>query len=132
MRRQSGMSAVALVAGVAVAAAAGAGFFAWQKSAEVSKLQAELSTTRQGLDKARADLKKASQELSAVSKETSQLKVAAERMSTERDSVRKVMEDQQAASVQMRADLALARDQISYLTARTSKDVVRGMPKSAR
>src|SRR5687768_17681867 len=106
MRRQSGMSAVAVAAGVAVLAVAGAAFVAWQKTSELHRLQAELNTTRQGLEKARADLKKASQELAAATKETSQLKVAAERLSAERDSVRKVMEDQQAASVQMRSDLA--------------------------
>lgn len=131
MRSQKGVSTIA-VAVIAMVAVAGVGYFTWQKIGEVEKLQAELMTTRMALDKARADLKKASNELAAVAKETSQLKVAAERLTAERDSVRKVMEDQQAASVQMRAELSLAKDQISYLTARTSKDVVRGMPKSPR
>jgi hypothetical protein len=77
-------------------------------------------------------MKKAAQEVAAANKESGQLKIATERLTAERDAVRKAMEDQQAAGVQMRADLALAKEQISYLSARTSKDVVRGMPKAPR
>jgi hypothetical protein len=46
--------------------------------------------------------------------------------------VRTSLETAQAAGEQLRADLALAKEQISYLSARASKDVVRGMPKSSR
>ena len=132
MNKQKGMSTVGIVVGVAVVVVLGAGFFAWQKSMEADRLMSELTRTRQDLDKARADAKKAAVEVAAAAKETGMLKVTTERLSAERDAVRKAMEDQQAAGVQMREELALAKEQISYLTARTSKDVVRGMPKSTR
>lgn len=88
MRKEQGVSTIA-VAVIAMVAVAGVGFFTWQKIDEVEKLQAELMTTRIALHKARADLNKASRELAAASEEASQLKVAAERLSAERDSVRK-------------------------------------------
>ena len=132
MRRQKGMSAVGAVAGVAVVVALGAGFFAFQKGMEADRLMGDLTRTRADLEKARTDLKKAAADVANANKETSQLKIATEQLTAERDSVRKVMVEQQATGEQMRADLALAKEQISYLSARTSKDVVRGMPKTAR
>jgi len=121
---------VALVAGLAVVAAAGAAFFAWQKTGEADRLRSELAIARSDLDKARADVKKAGQDVAAAGKEVKDLKVATERLTAERDAVRTSMETAQANGERLRADLALAKDQISYLTARSSKDVVRGMPKS--
>lgn len=132
MKKQQGMSTVGIAVGVAVVVALGAGVFAWQKSMEADRLLSDLNRTRQELEKARADMKKAAQDVAAAAKETGMLKVTTERLTAERDAVRKAMEDQQAARVQMSAELALAKEQISYLSARTSKDVVRGMPKSAR
>ena len=126
------MSAVAVVAGVAVLAALGAGFFAWQKADEAGRLRSQLAAARSDLDKARADVKKAAQEVAAASKEAKELKVSTERLASERDTVRTSLETAQAAGERLRAELALAKDQVSYLSARTSKDVVRGMPKSAR
>jgi len=131
MRRESGISLVAVVAALAVLAAGGAGFLAWQNMVQLDRLQSELSTTRSGLDKARADLRKAAQELAAASKEAKDLKVATDRLTAERDAVRTSMENEQAAGVRLRAELALAKDQVSYFSARSSKEVVRGMPKSA-
>lgn len=132
MNKQKGMTSVGMAIGVAVVVALGAGAFAWQKSMEADRLMSDLNRTRQELEKARADMKKAAQDVAAANKESGQLKIATERLTAERDAVRKAMEDQQAAGVQMRADLALAKEQISYLSARTSKDVVRGMPKTPR
>lgn len=130
MRRQLGMSAVTVVAAVAVLATAGAGFFGWTKMMEAERMQGDLARARQDLEKARADLKKAAADVAAATKESTQLKITTEQLTAERDSVRKVMAEQQASGEQMRAELALAKQQISYLTARTSKDVVRGMPKA--
>ena len=39
------------------------------------------------------------------------------------------MQKQAGMSVVAVVELALVKDQVSYLSARTSKDVVRGMPK---
>jgi len=130
MRRDSGISVVAVVAVLAVLAAGGAGYFAWRNMAQLDRLQSELDTTRSGLDKARADLRKAAQDVAAASKEAKDLKVATERLSGERDAVRASMENEQATGVRLRAELALAKDQVSYLSARSSKDVVRGMPRT--
>src|SRR5262245_43906482 len=131
MKKQQGVSVVAIVAAVAVLAAGGAGFFAWQNMAQVEQLQGELTTAKSGLDKARTDFRKSQQELAAASKDAKEHKAAAARLSAERDSVRTSMENAQANGERLRAELALAKDQISYLTARTSKDIVRGMPKVA-
>jgi hypothetical protein len=56
--------------------------------------------------------------------------VATERLVAERDAVRTSLETAQAAGDQMRSELALAKDQVSYLSARSPKEVVRGMPKA--
>ena len=130
MQKQSGVSVVILVAVLAVIAAAGAGFFAWRNMAQLDQLQSELNATRSGLDKARGDLKKAAQDLAAASKDAKDLKVAADRLTMERDAVRATIENEQASGVRLRAELELAKDQISYLSARSSKEVVRGMPKT--
>ena len=122
---------VAVVAGLAVLAALGAGFFAWQKASEADRLRSELTIARGNLDKARADVKKAAQDVAAAAKEAKELKVATERLTAERDSVRSSLETAQAAGDQLRGELALAKDQVSYLSARSPKDVVRGMPKAA-
>jgi chromosome segregation ATPase len=132
MNKQSGISAVAVVAGVAVLAVAGVGFVAWRNYDEVYNLRIELNSTKLGLEKARGEAKKATSDFAAASKELTQLKVTSERAVAERDAVRKTMEDEQATSVQLRGELALAKEQLSYLTARTSKDVVRGMPTRLR
>ena len=131
MSRESGVSVVAAVAVLAVLAAGVAGFFAWRSTSQLDYLQSELSSAHSGLDKARADLKKAAQDLAAASKEAKDLKLMTERLTAERDGVRTSMENEQATGVRLRAELELAKDQISYLSARTSKDVVRGMPKAA-
>jgi uncharacterized protein (DUF3084 family) len=131
MRRQSGVSVVAVVAVVAVLVAGAAGFFAWRSTSQLDYLQSELNAAHSGLDKARTDLKKASQDLAVASKEAKDLKLMTERLTAERDGVRTSMENEQATGVRLRAELELAKDQISYLSARTSKDVVRGMPKAS-
>jgi hypothetical protein len=130
MDKQSGMSAVATAVVVAALAAVGAGLFAWQKMGEADRLRRELDTAWGEVNKARLDLRKAAQDLAAAAKQAGELKVAAERLSAERDAVRASMETEQAAGVSLRAELALAKEQVSYLSARTSKDVVRGMPKA--
>jgi len=132
MQRQSGITAVGMVAAIAVLAVAGVGFVAWRQYDQAHDLRIELNSTKMGLEKARADLKKATSDFAAASKELSNLKVDSERAFAERDAVRKTMESEQNTGVQLRAELQLAKEQLSYLTARTSKDVVRGMPKSLR
>lgn len=130
MRRQAGVSIVAVVALVAVLGAAGAGYFAWQSAGQLDRLQSELETTRNALNKARIDLKQATQEMASASKEAKDLKVVTDRLTAERETVRASMENEQATGVRLRAELALAKEQISYLSARTSKDVVQRMPKT--
>src|SRR3954470_11999405 len=101
IKRQSGVSAVMLVAAVAVVAAVGAGFFAWRSMAQLDQLQSELNATKSGLDKARGDLKKATQELTVASKDVKDLKVASDRLTMERDAVRATIENEQAAGVRL-------------------------------
>jgi uncharacterized protein (DUF3084 family) len=121
---------VAAVAGIAALAALGAGFFAWQKTSEADRVRSELTIARRDLDKARVDVKKAAQDVAAAAKEAKDLKVATERLVAERDAVRASLETAQAAGDQMRGELALVKDQVSYLSARSPKEVVRGMPKA--
>lgn len=132
MQRQSGITAVGMVTAIAVLAVAGVGFIAWRQYDQAHDLRIELNSTKMGLEKTRAELKKVASEFAAASKELTQLKVTSERAVSERDAVRKTMESEQASGVQLRSELQLAKEQLSYLTARTSKDVVRGMPKSLR
>ena len=128
MRKQGGNTAI--VAVIALAVVGAAGFFAWTKMSEVDRLRSELADTRGERDKARADLRKAAQDVASASKEAKELKVMTERLASERDTVRAAMENQQAAGERMRAELQLAKDQVSYLSARSSKDIVRGMPRT--
>jgi hypothetical protein len=130
MYRQSGVAAVGIVAAVAVLAVGGVGFVAWQKSAEADRFRMEAASHKAGLDQARAEVRKLTQDSSTAVKEASTLKVTTERLAAERDAVRKSLEGEQAAGVQLRAELQLAKDQVSYLSARSSKDIVRGMPKA--
>lgn len=131
MRREAGVSVVAVVAVLAVLAAGGTGYLAWKNMAELERIQGELSASKGGLDKARADLRKATQDLAVAAKDAKEFKAVADRLTTERDAVRTSMENSQANGDRLRAELALARDQVSYFSARASKDVVRGMPKVA-
>ena len=128
MHKQAGVSAVAVVLILAIVIAGGAGIFAWQKMSDSDRFQSEARTLRGELEKARADLRKATADAANATKEASQLKIASAQLTAERDAVRNTMATEQATGEQLRAELALAKNQVSYLTARTSKDVVRGMP----
>ena len=122
----------AILAVVALVAAAGAGFFAWQKMGELERVQADLATTKAGLEKARGDLRKLQQDTAALGKEAGELKIAADQARAERDSVRTFMETEQANGVRLRAELALAKEQVSYLSARSSPGAVKGMPRTPK
>ena len=128
MHKQGGVAAVGVVLILAIVVAGGAGIFAWQKMADSDRYQAEARTLRGELEKARADLRKATADAANATKEASQLKIASERLTAERDAVRNTMAAEQATGEQLRAELALAKNQVSYLTARSPKEVVRGMP----
>ena len=130
MHRQSGISVVIVVAALAVLVAVGAGFFAWRNAAQLDNLQTDLNATKSNLDKARAELRKVSQELATASKDATNLKVAADRLTIERDAVRVAMENEQSTGVRLRSELELAKEQVSYLASRSTKEIVRGMPKS--
>lgn len=121
----------AIVAIFALFAAAGGGYLAWQKMSEVDHLQADLNNTKSGLDKARADLRKAQQDATALTKEVTELKISTDQMRAERDAVRTAMENEQAAGVRLRAELALAKEQVSYFSSRAPA-LVRGMPKTPK
>jgi len=121
----------AIVAIFALFAAAGGGFLAWQKMGEVDRLQTDLNNTKSGLDKARGDLRKAQQDVAALTKEVTELKISTDQMRAERDSVRSVIETEQAAGVRLRAELALAKEQVSYLSARAPA-AVKGMPRAPK
>jgi len=130
MRRESGVSTVALAGAFALLVAVGAGFLVWQSTEQAGRLQGELDTAKRGLNKVGADLRQATQDLGVAAKDAKELKLANERLTTERDAVRIALEKEQAAGVNLRAELALAKEQVSYLSARTPKEVVRGMPRT--
>jgi septal ring factor EnvC (AmiA/AmiB activator) len=131
MRRESGVSIVAMVAVLAVAAAAGAGFLAWRSTTQLDRVQNDLSATQSNLEKARSEVRKVQQELATASNQAKELKVVADRLTAERDGVRASIENEQATGVRLRAELELAKDQINYLASRSTKEIVRGMPKTA-
>jgi peptidoglycan hydrolase CwlO-like protein len=131
MRRESGVSIIAVVAVLAVVAAAGAGFFAWRSTTQLDRVQNDLSATQSNLEKARSEVRRVQQELAAASNQAKELKVVADRLTAERDGVRASIENEQATGVRLRAELELAKDQINYLASRSTKEIVRGMPKTA-
>ena len=126
------MNKAAVFAVVALLAAGAAGFIAWQQAHEVDRLQADLNNAKLGLDKARVDLRKAQQDAVALTKEVTELKISTDQMRAERDSVRSVIETEQAAGVRLRAELQLAKEQVSYLSARAPAGAVKGMPKAPK
>jgi hypothetical protein len=130
MHRQAGVSKVALVAAVAVLAVGGAGFLAWQSMQQADSLRSELNKTESDFAKARAALRQAGQDLAVASKEAKDLKVVVDRLTAERDTVRVSMENEQATGVRLRAELELAREQVSYLASRSTKEIVKNMPKT--
>ena len=130
MLRQSGVAAVAIVAGLAVLAAVGAGVYAWSKAEELDRVRGELAAARQEADRSRAEAGKVARESASAAKQAADMKVALDRLTSERDAVRTTMENAQAAGVQLRHELDIAKQQVSYFSARASKDVVRGMPRS--
>ena len=129
MLRQSGVAAAAIVAGLAVLAAVGAGVFAWSKMDEADRARGEYATAKQDADKARSDARKVAQESASVAKQAAEMKLAADRAASERDALRTTVENAQASVAQLRHELDIAKQQVSYLSARASKDVVRGMPR---
>jgi len=126
-----GKGPVAIIA-VLLLAAAGGWFLTWQKMGELDRAQTELASAKLGLDKARADLRKLQQESAALTKEAAELKISTDQMRADRDAVRTAMENEQAAGVRLRADLALAKEQVSYLSSRSPANVVRGMPRTPK
>jgi chromosome segregation ATPase len=132
VHKQSGVSKVALAGLLAAVAIGAGGFLAWQKIAEIDRLQNELKAARTDADKMRIDVRKAAQDVANANKEAAAFKVMSERLTAERDAVRTSLETAQAAGEQLRGELALAKDQVSYLSARAPKEVVRGMPKGPR
>ena len=128
-RKQSGAAIMGIVAAVAVAAAAGAGFFAWKSMKDLEAAQTELNNAKNGLDKARRDLTKATQDSQAQSKAAADAKMSADQLRAELGSVRTVLETEQSAGVRIRQDMALLKEQVSYLSARSAPGVVKGMPK---
>jgi len=66
MPKESGVSAVAVVAAFAVLAVAGTGFLAWQSTEQLGRAQTELDAAKSGLNKARADLRQATQDLAVA------------------------------------------------------------------
>ena len=91
MHKQGGVAAVGVVLILAIVVAGGAGIFAWQKMADSDRYQAEARTLRGELEKARADLRKATADAANATKEASQLKIASERLTAERDAVRQAL-----------------------------------------
>ena len=125
------MNKAAVLAVVALVAAGAAGFIAWQQAHEVDRVQADLNNAKLGLDKARVDLRKAQQDAAALTKEVAELKISTDQMRADRDAVRTAMENEQAAGVRLRAELALAKEQVSYFSSRAPA-LVRGMPKTPK
>ena len=128
--RQAGIAILPIVTVIAVLAAAGAGFVAWQKMSELDRLQGEFANVKLGFDKVRVDLRKAAQDSAVATKELTELRIAVDQLRAERDAVRTSLETEQSAGVRLRADLALAKEQVSYLSARAQPGAVKGMPRA--
>lgn len=118
MNRQSGISTAALALVLVVIAAGAGGFFGWQQHQELGRTKSELAQTRTSLDKASADARAAKTEAAAARKELEEQKAALQQARSEADALKVFLESEKAHSVRLQADLALAREQITFLRTR--------------
>lgn len=105
---------MALAAVFAVGAAA-AGFLAWQAGSDLGRARSDLSSAKAGLDQARTELAAARKETAALSKEMSEQKIVVDQLRAERETARTFLEAEQAIGARLRADLALAKEQLAVL-----------------
>lgn len=107
-----------IVALVAIAAAAGAGYYGWQQKQELERTAAELASTRAALSRATGELGKARQTLAEVVKELEQQQAANEKLKSDRDTAVAFLMQEKAYGERVRAELALAQQQIAFLRTR--------------
>lgn len=103
---------------IALAAAGGSGYVAWQKHAELQRANAELASTRALLAKATADLGAARQQAATLEKDLVEQRAAAEEMRAERDSARNLLAAEAEQGNRLRADLQLMKEQLAFMRAR--------------
>ncbi|HET7671143.1 MAG TPA: hypothetical protein VFK84_12095 [Burkholderiales bacterium] len=113
-----------IVALVGIAAAAGAGYYGWKQKLELDRTTAELTSTRAALSKATGELTKAKETLVEVVKELQQQQAANEKLKSDRDTAVAFLMQEKAYGERVRAELALAQQQIAFLRTRGSSAAV--------
>lgn len=113
-----------IVALVGIAAAGGAGYYGWKQKLELDRTTAELTSTRAALSKATGELTKARETLVEVVKELQQQQAANEKLKSDRDTAVAFLMQEKAYGERVRAELALAQQQIAFLRTRGSSAAV--------
>ncbi len=108
------------IAVVALAAAGGSGYYAWQQHAELQRANAELATTRASLARSSADLRAAREQVTAMQKDLDEQKGIAEMARADRDSARNLLAAEVTQGERVRAELQLMREQLAFVRGRQS------------
>jgi len=119
MNDQSGISALGIVLGVVVVAAAAGGFYAWQEHRQVMQLHRELVETKGALDTASAQARAAKDEAAAARKELDEQKTMLGQLKVDRDAAVAFLESEKAHSARLQAELTSAREQLAVLRSRS-------------
>jgi len=105
---------------IVLLAAAGGGYFGWQQHQDLARIKGELATTKTALDKANADANEAKTEAAAARKAVEDQKAELQQAKMDVEAAGKFLEMEKAHSARLQQELTLAREQIAYISARSS------------
>jgi multidrug efflux pump subunit AcrA (membrane-fusion protein) len=105
---------------IVLLAAAGGGYFGWQQHQDLARLKGEFATTKTALDKANADANAAKTEAAAAMKAVEDQKAELQQAKLDVEAAAKFLEMEKAHSARLQQELTLAREQIAYISARSS------------
>lgn len=105
---------------IVVLAAAVGGYFGWQQHQELRRTKADLASTQAALEKASADANAARTDAAAARKAVEDQKAELQQAKNDVEAAGKFLEMEKVHSARLQQELTLARDQIAYMSARSS------------
>ena len=109
-----------VVLGIVVLAAAVGGYFGWQQHQELMRTKVDLAGAKAALEKASADANAAKTEAAAARKAVEDQKAEVQQAKNDAEAAGKFLEMEKAHSARLQQELTLAREQIAYISARSS------------
>ncbi len=109
-----------VVLAIVVLAAAVGGYFGWQQHQELLRTKGELASTQATLEKASAEANAARTEAAAARKAVEDQKAELQQAKSDAEAAGKFLEMEKVHSARLQQELTLAREQIAYMSARSS------------